>query len=153
MPKWEYFEAFPPKEVLAPSITQIKRCVLKENAFYSGFGIMFHILLSICLTWHYYNYWPAMNMRSSGPEHKGWSIRVLLNFRKHFHEWSSWFWPLNSDKWQGAAFFHCFWATWTDHCHFEGNKREQAHFSSMANKRKTSQFHPEAHLSKSDWSH
>lgn len=64
------------KKGLAPSITQIKRCLLKENAFYSGFGIIFHIPLSICFTWHYYNYRPAMNMCSAGPEHKGWSTSL-----------------------------------------------------------------------------
>lgn len=64
------------KKGLAPSITQIKRCLLKENAFYSGFGITFHILLSICFTWHYYSYRPDMNMCSAGPEHKGWTTSL-----------------------------------------------------------------------------
>lgn len=93
--------------------------------------------------------WTCVQLRQSTQ-----SARVLLNFMKHF------LWmiilvsgPWNSVKWQGSAFSHCFWATWTDHCHFEGNKREQVNFKHVGNKRKTSQFHPEVHVSNSDWSH
>lgn len=105
MPNGEYFEAFPPKQRFGPSILQIRGCFLKANAFYSGFDIVFRILPSICFTWQYWNYRPAMNMCSTETKHTEWSARVLLNFMKHF----SWMIilvsrPWNSVKWQGSAF-------------------------------------------------
>lgn len=144
MPKEDYFKAFPPKKGFGLSISQIKGCFLKVNAFCSSFGIMFRTFPSIFFIWQYCNYRPAMDMCSTEAKYREWSMRVSLNFQ----EFSSCSLSLKIQRDDKVLLFliasePLFTVI------LKGNKPEQVHSNHITNKRKTSQFH----LINSDCSH